>query len=305
MKKKDGMSRRDFIKTSSVTAVGSTFFLSSCTSLSSGVNAMNAVDHNQTTVVLIRDQQVLKPSGKPDYEVLLRMMDRAVSELTGERDALSGWKSLVKPSDRVGIKTNVWRFLPTPSELEQVLATRIKEAGVANKQVQIQDRGLYKDPFFRDATALINTRPLRTHHWSGVGSLIKNYITFVPKPHELHGDSCADLATVWKLPLVNGKTRLNVLVLLTPQFHGKGPHSFNPKWVWNYYGLAVGFDPVAVDTVGLEVLQKKRHDYFGEERPLNPPAKHILLADTRHHIGVADMNKINLVKIGYQKDILI
>jgi hypothetical protein len=305
MKKKDGMSRRDFIKTSSVTAVGSTFFLSSAASLSYANGGVSAPDKNRTTVVLIRDQKVLDQSGKPDYEVLLRMMDQAVSELTGRKDAIEGWKSLVKPSDRVGIKTNVWRFLPTPGELEQVLETRVKDAGVVKKNIQIQDRGLYRDPFFRNATALINTRPLRTHHWSGVGSLIKNYITFVDRPQDLHGDSCADLATVWKLPLVKDKTRLNVLVLLTPQFHGKGPHSFNPKYVWNYYGLAVGFDPVAVDTVGLEVLQKKRRDFFGEERPLNPPAKHILLADSRHHLGVADMNKINLVKIGYEKDILI
>ncbi len=305
MKKKDGMSRRDFIKASSVTAVGSTFFFSSCASMTTAANGVNAVAHNQTTVVLIRDHDVLDQAGKPNYDVLLRMMDRAVSELTGERDALLGWRSLVKPADIVGIKTNVWRYLPTPPELEQALETRVRGAGVDKTNIKIQDRGIHRDPFFRKTTALINTRPLRTHHWSGVGSLIKNYITFIPRPHELHGDSCADLATVWKLPLVKDKTRLNVLVLLTPQFHGKGPHSFNPKYVWNYYGLAVGFDPVAVDTVGLEVLQQKRNRYFGEARPLNPPAKHILLADSRHHLGVADMEKINLVKIGYDKDILI
>ena len=300
MNKKNGMSRRDFIKTSSVTAVGSTFFLSSTASLSAAPSA-----GKQSKVVLIRDIDVLDQEGTPRYDVLARMMDRAVSELTGEKESLSAWKSLVKPDDRVGIKTNIWQYLHTPPELEQVLATRVKEAGVNKKNIQIQDKGLHSDPFFRNATALINVRPMRTHHWAGVGSLIKNYITFVPRPYELHGDTCADLATVWKLPLVKGKTRLNVLVLLTPLFHGKGPHSFNPKYVWKYYGLAVGFDPVAVDTVGLKVIQAKRNVFFGEERPLNPPAKHIFLADSRHHIGVADMNKIDLVKIGYDKDILI
>lgn len=305
MKKKNGMSRRDFIKASSVTAVGSTFFFSSCASMSTAANGVNNGNSKLAKVVLIRDIDVLDQAGTPRYEVLARMMDRAVSELTGEKEPLSAWKSLVKSDDRVGIKTNVWRYLRTPVELEQVLAARVGDAGVAKKSIQIQDRGIHSDPFFRNATALVNVRPMRTHHWSGVGSLIKNYITFVPRPFELHDDSCADLATVWKLPLVKGKTRLNVLVLLTPQFHGKGPHSFNPKYVWKYYGLAVGFDPVAVDTVGLSVLQAKRNLFFGEERPLNPPAKHIFLADSRHHIGVADINKIDLVKIGYDKDILI
>jgi len=36
--------------------------------------------------------------------------------------------------------------------------------------------------------------------------------------------------------VVKGKTRLNVLVMFTPQFHSFGPHSFNPKYVWKYYG---------------------------------------------------------------------
>ena len=66
---------------------------------------------------------------------------------------------------------------------------------------------------------------------------------------------CADLASIWDLPVVKGKTRLNVLVMFTPQFHSFGPHSFNPKYVWKYY-----------------------------------------------HLGTADPQKIDLVKIGYDKE---
>jgi hypothetical protein len=110
---------------------------------------------------------------------------------------------------------------------------------------------------------------------------------------------------LWELPLVKGKTRLNVLVMLTPQFHSTGPHSFSPKYVWKYYGFLVGFDPVAIDAIGLRIIQAKRKEFFGEDRPLNPPAKHILLADTRHHLGTADPNKIKLIKIGYDKDLMI
>jgi hypothetical protein len=60
------------------------------------------------------------------------------------------------------------------------------------------------------ATALINARPMRSHHWAGVGSLIKNYIMFIPEPISIHPDSCADLASIWDLPVVKGKTRLKV-----------------------------------------------------------------------------------------------
>jgi len=146
---------------------------------------------------------------------------------------------------------------------------------------------------------------MRAHHWSGVGTLIKNYIMFIPDPDNYHGDSCATLASIWEKPHVKGRTRLNVLGMLTPQFHAVGPHNFNPKYVWSYYGFLVGFDPVAVDATGLRIIQAKRQEFFGEERPLSPPAKHIFTADTQYHLGTADPNKIELVKIGYDQDIFI
>jgi hypothetical protein len=158
---------------------------------------------------------------------------------------------------------------------------------------------------FQKATALINVRPMRAHAWSGVGTLLKNYIMFAERPSAYHADSCADLATLWQLPMVKGKTRLNILVMYTPQFHCVGPHSFSADYVWEYKGMLVGLDPVAVDSVGLRIIQAKRNEYFKEERPLNPPAKHIELADTRHHLGIADPAKIELIKIGWDKDTFV
>jgi hypothetical protein len=105
--------------------------------------------------------------------------------------------------------------------------------------------------------------------------------------------------------MIKGKTRLNVLVMLTPQFHSVGPHNFNPKYVWKYYGLLMGFDPVAVDATGLRIIEAIRKDYFAEDRPLNPPAKHIFVADTKYHLGVSDPERIELIKIGYDKDIFV
>jgi hypothetical protein len=146
---------------------------------------------------------------------------------------------------------------------------------------------------------------MRTHHWSGVGTLIKNYLMFVEKPWEYHNDSCADLGTLWKLPEVKGKTKLNILVMLTPLFFGVGPHHFNPEYIWKYNGLILGTDPVAVDVTGIRILQEKRKAFFKEEMPLNPPAKHIFLADSRHGIGNSDPLKIDLVKMGWEEDRLI
>ncbi len=46
-------------------------------------------------------------------------------------------------------------------------------------------------------------------------------------------------------------------------------------------------------------------EYFGEDRPLNPPPKHIFLADTRYHLGTADPESIELITLGWKEGMLI
>jgi hypothetical protein len=260
---------------------------------------------DKTRVVLIRDEAATDDLNQPDIDVLSGMLDKAVVRLTGADGADAAWNELFDPEDVVGIKSNVWRYLRTPEGLEKAIEQRLTAVGVDQKNISTDDRGIAANPVFNKATALINIRPMRTHHWSGVGSLIKNYIMFVGDPSAYHPDSCADLAKIWFKPNVEGKTRLNVLLMLTPLFHGTGPHHYNPKYIWRYNGLLAGFDPVAVDATGVRILSAKRNEFFGEERPLNPPPKHIFLADTRHHLGTADPERIELVRMGWDKDILI
>ncbi len=299
MSKQEGISRREFIQQTSLAAVGTAF------ALGAPGGGLLAEEQKKSRVVLIRDKDVIDPAGKPRDEVVCKMLDSAVAALTGQGEAVSAWKSLFKPTDVVGIKTNVWKYISTTPQVEQAIKKGLLAAGVAEASIAIDDRGVLSNPVFQKASALVNARPMRTHHWSGVGSLIKNYIMFAPKPPDYHPDSCADLAKLWTLPVVKGKTRLNVLVMLTTQFHSVGPHGFSPQHIWTYGGLLVGVDPVAVDATGLRILQAKRKEYFKEERPFSPPAKHIQLADTRHHLGTADPGKIELIKLGFTQDSLI
>jgi hypothetical protein len=232
----------------------------------SSPNELFAQSEKKTRVVLIRNKDVLDDRNRPRENIVRQMLDEAVKTLLNEKTPVDAWKRLI------------------------VIKERIMDAGVSKRHIGIDDRGVLENSRFLNATALINVRPMRTHHWAGVGSLIKNYIMFVKEPSSYHPDSCADLASIWKHPLVQGKTRLNILVLFTPLFQGIGPHHYNPKYV---------------DSIGVHILLAKRKEYFGEVRPLNPPPKHIFLADTRHHLGTADPQKIDLIKIGWKEDILI
>ena len=238
-------------------------------------------------------------------EVLQSMLDEAVKTLVGVPDPREAWQKLVKASDIVGIKSNFWERLPAPKELEAAIQRRILDAGVAEKHLDIDDRGVLRNPIFLGATALINVRPLRTHHWAGVGTCLKNYIQFVPDRPAYHPDGCAALGRIWTFPIVRGKTRLNVLSALTPQFYGRGANFFDRRYVWPYKALIVGTDPVAVDTVGARLLQAKRTSFFGEDRALDVTPHHIQVADTEYHVGVSDLRRIEVVKLGWTEDVLI
>ncbi|MDI6783601.1 MAG: DUF362 domain-containing protein [bacterium] len=300
--KKKGITRRDFIKQTVVTTMAGSLLTQIGIDLfaEEKKSAMR-----KTPVILIRHENAVAQDGKINADMIQQMLDTAVTTLLDKKDSATAWKLLLKPSDVVGIKSNVWHYLPTPPALEQAIVRRVKEAGVPEKNISIDDRGVLHNRIFLNSTALINVRPLRTHYWSGIGSCIKNYIMFTPTPSAYHSDACSDLAAVWQFPIVKGKTRLNILSVLTPQFYGRGPHGFDKRFVWNYNGLLVGTDPVAVDAVGAQLLQRKRIAYFGEDRPMETTPKHISVADKKYGLGISDLNQIELVKLGWTTDILI
>ena len=293
-----GVTRRDFIKGASLAGMAAAFGMPFDISLADDIVP-------KTRVVLIRDENVLDTEGNVNAEILSRMLDEAVSALFEAENSQEAWKKIIRPDDIVGIKSNEWGPLPTPAELEQAIKSRVIEAGVPEDKIAIDDRGVLYNDVFKNSTALINVRPMRTHHWAGVGSLLKNYIMFTPRPDDYHDNSCADLAKLWEKPMLKGKTRLNILVVLTPLFHGVGAHHFDSKYLWNYKGLLVGTDPVAVDATGLRIIEARREQYFGEYRPMKPPPHHIAYADIRHGLGVSDPNKIKLLKLGWQDGVLI
>lgn len=254
---------------------------------------------NDAVVVLVRDPAALDADSRIDRKVIGRMLDEGITALTGVRSPQDAWKTLLHPSDIVGVKSNTWSPLPTPLEVEKELVSRILRVGVDSSRISVDDRGVSGNPVFHEATALINVRPMRTHHWSGVGGCVKNYIMFSESPPQFHADACAGVGSIWQRSELKERTCLNVLVMLTPLFHGSGPHHFDKRYTWPYSGILMSTDPVAVDSVGLRILEEQRRAYFGDPRPLQTLAKHVELAETRYGIGIAEFSRIKVVKRGW------
>ena len=296
------VTRREFLKTTAAGTAGAAL-------LATTGFAMEPAGQKKTEslsrVVLVRDQDVLGEGAALNAEVVKKMLDQAVTALHKAGNPEEAWKQMVRPADILGIKSNSWNRLPTPPEVEAAVKGRVIQAGVSKENIAIDDKRVLGNDTFKRSTALINLCSLRTHFWSGTGGCIKNYIMFVNKPWTYHDDQCANLGAIWNLDHVRGKTRLNVLCAFTPLFWGRGPHHFDSKYVWNYGGMIVGADPVAVDAVGVRLLQAKRLAFFGEDRPLDTTPKHVVVADKRHGLGTSDLNRIDLIKLGWEEDILI
>jgi len=297
---KSPMTRRDFIRGTSLAVLG--------TAVAFPRNPQDPPAQAQSSksrVILIRHAEALDANSEFNSPVIQQMLDEAVMKLLDQSDPVAAFRLLVKPDDIVGIKSNVWSYLPTPPEVEQAIKRRLLDAGVKEENIAIDDHGVKENPVFVKSTALFNTRPVRTHYLAGMSGCIKNYIMFGQAQDAYHPDSCAALGSLFDLPQVKGKTRLCVLVALTPQFHGRGPHNFSRRYVWNYKGLIVGQDPVAVDTIGLRLIMAKRRLELGPGQELPPVPKHIQIADTKYGVGTSDLNKIELIKLGWSEDILI
>lgn len=294
------VTRRDFMKGSASAVFGAAIPVSQGAS-----QETSSQRPERSKVVVVRNANALDEDSAFNGEVIQQMLDEAVVEYFGVETPVDAFREMVGPDQKVGIKTNGWAYLPTPAELEAAIKRRVLDVGVSEENISMLDGGVREDPVFQNANSIINVRPLRTHYLSGVSGCMKNLIRFSDNFAKWHPNSCADLGLLQTLPEVKGRLRLHILAALTPQYHGRGPHHFSRRYVWNYKGLIVGTDVVAVDAIGLKLLMAKRTEVLGAANALPPVSKHIEIADKVHGLGNSDLDKIDLIKIGWQDDILI
>jgi len=153
---------------------------------------------------------------------------------------------------------------------------------------------------------------LKCHVISGVAISLKNWAGAVTRINlqdgpdtafQIHRDSGADIGQMQALPVFRNKCRLIVVDAMEP-YYERGPQT-DPEYYYRYGGLVVGADPVAVDTVGTQVLQAIRNEVRGEPWPISPPPKHIALAEEKYGLGVSDPQRIELVRLGAKDGMLI
>jgi uncharacterized protein (DUF362 family) len=271
-------------------------------------------------------------------DILAEMLARAVQELTGLRDAEAAWGSLFKPDDVVGIKVNCLgsRGATTHPEVAHAVADALVRVGLEPSNIIVWDRstsdlrssgytinrsgdgvrvlandddwedeptitgtfnGRLTKIITRDITALINIPFMKDHQLAGITGALKNHYGSFHNPMSCHGNRCDPyIADLNGIPAIRNKTRLIVMDALRPQAHG-GPGLLREA-LWDYRGLLVSRDPVAVDAMSWRIIDERRKQMglpTVAEAGREPVS--IVTAAARG-LGVMDFDRMEIVRVG-------
>lgn len=145
---------------------------------------------------------------------------------------------------------------------------------------------------------IINLPVLKDHGIAGITIALKNLFGAIHNPNKYHLNvGNPYIPDVFMLPSIRKKIRLTICDALIAQYNG-GP-SWMPHWSWNFNGLLVGTDPVALDYTGWQIIENKR-----KERGMpslkddkREPVYIRTAADPSHGIGHAQPEQIRVVNI--------
>jgi uncharacterized protein (DUF362 family) len=320
--------RREFLRKGALAAFG--------LSLSQS-GLFNIFGGDKSKVVIAQNPSSISEKLEVNANVIGAMLDDAMAALTG-KDPQDAWKSLFDGRDRVGIKVNTLsgRRLSTHPELAYAIAERLISAGVKPYRIIIWDRSddeLREAGFkvnrsgrdircfgtesnyepdltmsrsiascfsmiVRQCSALINVPVLKQHELAGVTISLKNWFGAIHNPNKYHDNGCDPfIADLNAIRFLRDKKRLIVCDALLSQYES-GP-GYKPRYAWRQGAIIVSRDPVALDRVGMELIDRKRKGAGLDPLRSRPEwCRHIFTAaDREHNLGVADMDRIEIVRV--------
>lgn len=221
--------------------------------------------------------------------LLREMLAAGLHALTGQAREKQAWRNLLKPDDIIGLKFNRVGAaeLGTTPAMAEVLVRSLADAGWSAEQlvpielppkllatlgtgrpredwleteVEVQGRRDRLAGVLGQVTAIINVPFLKTHNIAGVTCGLKNLShALVRHPAQFHEHGCAPfIGAIVALPPIRDKLRLSIANTLRVVID-KGPEA-RPECVVDRGGLLLARDPVAMDAVGVDIINHLRRD---------------------------------------------
>jgi hypothetical protein len=149
-----------------------------------------------------------------------------------------------------------------------------------------------------DCDALINVPVLKAHRLAGLSFGMKNHYGTISNPSSYHRGRAISqgLAEINALPPIRDRARLIVGDMLAACLHYGASY---PYWEadWKGDALLMSFDPVAHDTVGLDIIANLREAEGGSRQPLVNNATPWLRHGAELGLGTNDPDDIDLVEV--------
>ena len=268
-------------------------------------------------VVEIREPKAIV-GNRVAQSIVRPMLERAMTELTGEKSVRDAWAKFIDPKDIVGIKINpsgAPACCSSPEVIREIIEA-LRLVGVPLRNIVIYDRYSYEmdigsyqtllptgvrivgiqdafasgvvgyEPnvycdanFFgewetrsymarivaHEVTKIINVPTMKDHSASGVTGALKNlaYGTFnnVARTHQApHSFTNPLIGLLCTVEPLRSKAVLHIMDGMREVWHG-GPLTQVQKFIEQPGILMASTDPVAMDTVELEAIEKKRREH--------------------------------------------
>jgi hypothetical protein len=239
------------------------------------------------SIVVDNRNAMIVAAGRLHEGALLNLIESGVRLATSEATSAGAWRKLFKTDDVIGIKfDDVGREkLNTTETFASQLVASLQQAGFERQRIVLIDvpKSLTKQLDTRpqiygwqknetsftsgserlaavldQVTALINVPLLKTDNISGIAGALRNIsLPFVRRQarYFAHGSS-PFIADIVALPQIRSKLRIHIVNGLRAVFD-RGP-DVQIDCVWPHGGILVSTDPVAVDSVSLEIINARR-----------------------------------------------
>jgi len=294
---------------------------------------------NKSKIVISSDSSIFTKSDSLQSDKLESILDNGMLSFYNVDKVEDAWKKVAKSGEVIGLKVNCLSGLgSTNVELVEIICEKLQQVGIKKNDIVIWDRqnsdledgkfrikyddnnikcigndilgfenrfeifgisaSLVCQTLTRVCDGVINLPVLRDHGIAGVTIAMKNMFGAIHNPNKFHlnvGDPY--IPDVYSYPSINNKVRLTICDATTAQYEG-GP-SFMPHWRWNFGGLIIGTDPVALDYTGWQIIEKERKNRglkslkeVGRE-----PTYIATAADSKHKLGINDPENIEVIKV--------
>lgn len=284
-------------------------------------------------VVQVHHPAAMKSMKKPDEELVGRMVDRAVIELSGRSDLAEAWTRFISPDDVVEIKINCLgkRYNSTNAQTVQAIIRGLRSIGIKPESIFIYDMygshmrstrqkllrpdgkqvgyaeqwGYEKTKTRHEAgksrfasilgrvTAVVNVPVMKHHDLSGVTGALKN----MSHGHVHNPSRFHRNGCLPGIPEIYAhpkiRDKVRLCIMDGLRLLYHGGPQDSPKHRIVQGRIYASTDPVALDTLLLERVQEARKK--GRKRALKEPG--FLAAATQLGLGINDRGKIELEEI--------